>query len=184
MLQSFLNENSFSANIRIPSNDFSIRVFVGLWFLFSLVIMRTYGGVFYSVLTLPVYKDPIETIEDLERVALNRDYYIVTYPKSYYHQFFANAECCDAYHAIGRALEYSINDIEWPHGIESGVNLVEKSRFMDKNVIFIMTYFALTFGIRSFASIQMHISSEVLMTDQLGMALQKGSPLLKPMDTV
>jgi hypothetical protein len=39
--------------------------------------MKTYGEVFYSVLTLPLYKDPIETIEDLEKVALNIEYHMM-----------------------------------------------------------------------------------------------------------
>lgn len=53
-----------------------------MWFLSSLVLMKTYGGVFYSVLTLPVYKDPIETLVDLERVVLNGEYDVFTYPQS------------------------------------------------------------------------------------------------------
>ncbi len=144
--------------------------------------MRTYGGIFYSVLTLPLYKDPIETIEDLEKVALNKEYHIVTYLRSYYYQFFVNAECCDAFYAIGRQMKNSF--IEMPTERESAINLVENSRFMDKNVILIDTYDPFTFALRSFASIQMHMSSEVLMMDQLAMALQKGSLLLEPMDTV
>jgi hypothetical protein len=144
--------------------------------------MKTYGGIFYSVLTLPVYKDPIETIEDLEKVALNREYHIVTYPKTYYYQFFGNAECCDAYYAIGQAMKNSL--IELPKNIESAINLIENSRFMDKNVILIDTFDPLSFALRSIASIQMHISSEVLMMDQLAMALRKGSLLLEPMDIV
>jgi hypothetical protein len=67
--------------------------------------MKTYGGVFYSALTLPLYKDPIEIIEDLEKVALNREYHIVTYLKSCYYQFFVNAECCDAFYAIGQQMK-------------------------------------------------------------------------------
>jgi hypothetical protein len=144
--------------------------------------MKTYGGVFYSALTLPLYKDPIEIIEDLEKVALNREYHIVTYLKSCYYQFFVNAECCDAFYAIGQAMKNSL--IEMPTERESAINLVENSRFMDKNVILIDTFDPLSFALRSFASIQMHISSEVLMIDQLAMALQKGSLLLEPMDIV
>jgi hypothetical protein len=87
--------------------------------------MKTYGGVFYSALTLPLYKDPIEIIEDLEKVALNREYHIVTYLKSCYYQFFVNAECCDAFYAIGQAMKNSL--IEMPTERESAINLVEGS---------------------------------------------------------
>jgi hypothetical protein len=71
-----------------------------------------------------------------------------------------------------------------PTETESAINLVENSRFMDKNVILIDTYGSLTFALRSFTSIQMQMSLEVLMMDQLAMALQKGSLLLEPMDIV
>ncbi len=93
-----------------------------------------------------------------------------------------NAECCDAFYAIGRQMKNSF--IEMLTERQSEINLVENSRFMDKNVILIDTNDPLTFALRSFASIQMHMSSEVLMIDQLAMALQKGSLLVKPMDIV
>jgi len=144
--------------------------------------MKTYGGVFYSVLTLPVYKDPIETLEDLERVALNEEYDIVTYPKSYYYQLFTKAKCCDSYHIIGQALNNT--KIEMPETVETGISLVDKSRFERKPVIFFSTYITLSFGVRSYASAALHISSEALMIDQLAMALQKRSPLLKSMNNM
>jgi len=169
----------FAANVRVPSTIFSIRLFIGLWFLSSFILMKTYGGVFYSVLTLPVYKDPIDTVEDLERVALNGEYDIVTYPKSYYYKFFVTAECCDAYFAIGQAMKNS--KIEMPSNIETGIGFVEKS-MTAKHMIFIMTIDSLTFGVRSFSSIEMHISSDVLLIDQLAMALQKRSPLYNSME--
>ncbi len=111
---------------------------------------------------------------------LNTTHHIVTYLKSYYYKFFVNAESCDAFYAIGQQIKSWL--IEMPTETESAINLVENSRFMDKNVILIDTYGSLTFALRSFTSIQMHMSLEVLMMDQLAMALQKGSLVLEPMD--
>jgi hypothetical protein len=153
---------------------------MGLWILSSLVLMKTYGGVFYSDVTLPAYKDPIETVADLEKAALSDEYHIVTYPHSYYYQFFANSECCDAYYTIGEALNNSL--IEMPKDLDVGIVLVENSRFMDRKVIFINTYNSLIFGMRSNASIAMHVSHEVFTIDFTAMALQKGSPLIDSMN--
>jgi len=142
--------------------------------------MKTYGGVFYSVLTLPVYKDPIDTLEDLERVALSGEYDIVTYPDSYYYQFFVEAKCCDSYYKIGRAMKNS--RIKMPNNLDLGIILVENSRSMDKQVIFINAKSSLMYGMKSNATMEMHISSEVFTLDHSAMALQKGSPLLDSMN--
>lgn len=141
----------------------------------SLVLMKTYGGVFYSILTLPVYKDSVETLDDLERVALNGEYDIITFHNSYYYTLFTNAECCGAYYSIGEAIKSS--SIAMPNTAEDGIISVNT-----KNAIFISSSIALSFGVRTYSSVEMHISSEALMIDQFAMALQKGSPLQKSMD--
>ena len=142
--------------------------------------MKTYGGVFYSVLTLPEYEDPIETLTDLERVATNKEYDIFTYRRSYYFDYFTNAECCDAYHKIGQSLLDS--HIDMPSDLRAAIEAVEDSRHLAKSKILIMTYQAIAFGIRSFSSVDMHLSSDALMIDQIAMAVQKGSALLQPIN--
>ena len=62
--------------------------------------MQSYSGIFYSVLTIPIYKEPIETVDDLERAAMNGEHTIITLPNTFYYDLFAEAQCCGAYYRV------------------------------------------------------------------------------------
>lgn len=143
-----------------------------------MILMKTYSGVFYSVLTLPDFKDPIETLKDLVIAAESGDYQVVTFPMSFYRELFVGAECCGDYYRIGQNMKST--DIQFPESTAQGIEMINDSN--EKTFIFINTHVSLTFGVRSNAIIHMHISSEALMIDHMAMALQRGSPLLNAMN--
>ena len=142
--------------------------------------MNTYSGIFFSVLTVPKYEEPIKTLKDLERVAKRGDYEVVTTLNTFYYDLFVKAECCGPYHTIGKAIKKT--NLPLPENTRSGIELVDREALDHNRVIFIEAYVSLFFGVRTYATIEMHISSETLMMDQMAMALQKGSPLLETMN--
>ena len=142
--------------------------------------MKTYSGIFFSVLTVPVYENPIETLDDLKMVAEIGDYSIVTTPETYYYDLFVKAQCCGSYHTIGTAINRSVQLM--PESAKTGIELINREALEQHNIIFIYSQISLFFSLRSYASVNMHISSETLLLDQMAMALQKGSPLLVSMN--
>ena len=69
-----------------------------------------------------------------------------------------------------------------PENTEMGIEMINNAFARQKSVIFIYTQTSLFFATRTFAKMDMHISAETLMMDQMAMALQKGSPLLDTMN--
>ena len=142
--------------------------------------MKTYSGIFFSVLSVPQYEDPIETLDDLERVAKSKEYDIVTAPNTFYYDMFTKAKCCGPYYSIGNAIKGT--DVQMPDSTEMGIDLINDAAKHAHSIIFIYSQVSLFFGLRSYATVEMLVSSETLMMDQMAMALQKGSPLLLAMN--
>ena len=148
--------------------------------------MKTYGGVFYSVLTVPEFEDPIETLDDLVAASESGHHSVVTLSGSSYLDMFVRAECelldgeCSDYYRIGQNMNRTALDIQFPESTAKGIQLINESK--GKQIIFINTYVSLQFNVRSGATREMHISSETLMIDQMAMGLQRGSPLLNAMN--
>lgn len=141
--------------------------------------MDSYKGLFYSVLTIPQYAAPIDTLDDLERAATSGEHTIVTMPNTFYYDMFADAQCCGAYYKIGERIKKAHH---MPENTEAAIDMINQAFGQQKSVIFIYTSVSLLFAARTFAKIDMHVSSETLMMDQMAMALQKGSPLLNTMN--
>ncbi|CAG2166371.1 unnamed protein product [Oppiella nova] len=128
-------------------------------------------------------KDAIETLEDLTKAAKSSEYSIVTVPNSFYYELFIhNSPCCGAYHTIGTNINRSMTEFQLPASTQMGIELISEAIRHNKIVIFIYTSVPLMFGIRTYATVEMYISSETLMMDQMAMALPKGSPLLRSMN--
>ena len=144
--------------------------------------MKTYSGIFYSVLTLPEYKEPIETLDDLEKAAKSGEHSIITVPNSFYYDLFVHSPCCGAYYTIGRNIEQTIAQTHIPLTLQGVIQMINEGIDQERSVIYIDIDNILVFGIRSHATVEMYVSTETLTMDQMAMALPKGSPLLKPMN--
>ena len=135
-----------------------------------------------ATLTVPVpfsYKEPIETLEDLEKAAMSSEHTIVTLPNTFYHDMLVNSQCCGAYYHIGQSIKR--ND-HLPDNTEAAIDMINRAAEEHRSVIFVYTSIFLFFSIRTYAKVDIHTSSEALMVDQMAMALQKGSPLLDTMN--
>lgn len=74
------------------------------------------------------------------------------------------------------------SDLRMPSSTKDGVELVIRSKDNKAKVAFMSTYGMLAFGVRSYATIPLHIASDVFFMDNFGIVLQKGSPLLQSFD--
>src|SRR5882724_5388075 len=147
------------AVLLIPSHHYSIRFYICLWLISTLILMKTYSGIFYSVLTLPEYKEPIETLDDLEKAAKSGEHSIITVPNSFYYDLFVHSPCCGAYHTIGLNIKRTERDIHLPKGTQKGIELINEAVRQERSIIFIYTDVSLTFGVRTYGMVEMHISS-------------------------
>lgn len=164
----------------MPSVRVSFRLFFSVWFFTSMILMKSYGAIFYTVLSFPEREESLETLDDLERVSTSPDHFIVTIPDSFYFDVLTNTPCCGPSYVVGRHLKASKHP--FPLDLQGGIKMISDAFLEDKTVIFILFADALIYGARFFATVDMHISSETLYLDQMGMAVQKGSPILPAMD--
>ena len=74
-----------------------------------MVLMKSYGGVFFSVLTVPKLESTIDTMEDLVMAAKSGQYDIILHRQSLFTKFLKDTECCDDYYIIGRAIKRYFN---------------------------------------------------------------------------
>ena len=84
--------NYFAANSLRWTNVSSVRLLNAAWMLSVLILANSYGGRFYSILTLPEFEPPIDTLTDIERIAQNDQGSLQTFHDSSYLQMFLTAK--------------------------------------------------------------------------------------------
>src|SRR5690349_4317780 len=55
----------------------SMRIVYGLWICLALVLSSSYGSSFYSLLTVPEYERPVDTIENISAIAQTDHKYLI-----------------------------------------------------------------------------------------------------------
>ncbi|XP_054168915.1 glutamate receptor ionotropic, delta-1-like [Oppia nitens] len=173
--------------IIIDSKYLSLRLIICLWLMSTMILMKTYSGIFFSILTVPEYDEPIESLDDLVRASKLADRYsVITVPNSAYFDLFVRSSCCSDYYYIGKNINKTSRELLMPGSTNTGIDRINEGGggqgAAKRNVIFIYTSVPIFYGIRKYAKVEMHVSSETLMMDQMAMALQKGSPLLRSMN--
>lgn len=82
-----------------------IRILYGTWVLSVLIIANSYGGCFYSILAVPEFEPPIDTILDIERISTKDDGFIITIADSSYLQMMTTAEPDEGiFYSIGQHI--------------------------------------------------------------------------------
>ena len=75
-----------------------------------MVLMKSYGGVFFSILIVPKYDVPIDSMEDLVMAANSGQYDIISHRQSLFKKMLIETECCDDYYIIGQSIKRYSND--------------------------------------------------------------------------
>ena len=70
-----------------------------------MVLMDSYGGVFFSILTVPKYDTTIDTIEDLVMAAKSGQYDIISLRQALFKKMFIETKYCDDYYIIGQTIK-------------------------------------------------------------------------------
>ena len=146
----------------------------------SLILMKTYNGIFHSALTIPEFEPTIETMDQLIAVALSPNHRIITIESSAYHGMFTKAQCCGPYHKIGRAMNNSGSG--HAKSIANAIQILNRKQ--ETKIIYLGTQRIAQYAMRQISKIKLHFSSGQLMNDQTGMVVAKGSYLLPTLNNM
>ncbi len=83
----------------------TVRLLYGFWVLAVLILANSYGGCFYSILAVPEFERPVDTLADVEEIARSDSGQLVTFADSSYLEMFVNASAdAGLFYAIGQHL--------------------------------------------------------------------------------
>lgn len=83
----------------------TVRLLYGVWVPMVLVLANSYGGRFYSILALPEFEPPIDTLAALEAIARSDSGQLITFDDSSYLAMFQGAAPEDGViYEIGRHM--------------------------------------------------------------------------------
>lgn len=145
----------------------------------ALILANAYSSVFYALLTVPEYEKPIDTIEDLVRIATHDTHQIIIKDQSSVHMTIMNATPENGvYYVLRKHLERSKR--ERLADISAGIPAVEA----DKRVVYLTVKMGTLARVQLFARKQLHISSEALGAIYLSWVVRKRSPLMVPFNAM
>jgi len=168
----------------------------GVWLFATLILSTAYSSIFYSILTIPIYDKPIDTIDDLVRVAKSDSHYLLLKGNSFYYTLFSKAKPrYTLFYTIRLHFErYILSEVRAIFIViltitilrtkrkmiynESEIELIESN---PKNIV-IATRTFLIANRQVYANKPLHIAKESIGFDLVGPMLPKKSPLKKPID--
>lgn len=142
----------------------------------SILILGTvYGAAFYALLTLPQYKPPIDSLEDLFALISTDQRTVVSYAKNPNNNRYFNISSnpSNVYYPLGLHFQRTKKEFFM---LEKTIEEVEKNV---KNVA-IATRVTLATERYLKARLPLHIASVSFEPDILGWIVEKGSPLIDP----
>lgn len=87
------------------SANSATRLVFAFWILGALILSNAYSSSFYSILVVPAFGNPIDSIDDLIRVAQSDSKFIVMNGRSIYWYDLVNAKADNyVYHTLGMHL--------------------------------------------------------------------------------
>lgn len=155
------------------------RLLIGPWMLALLILTNLYCSVFYSILTVPRYERPIDTIENIAQIARSDSHFILVRRQSTYSRRFTHASPdAGLFYAIGQHIRRTRRELD--ASVENVIDIVEND---PRNVV-IRSRLTLVVQRLFYASKKLHIGSESLDSDLIAFMLPKGSPLRVPFDRI
>lgn len=152
------------------------------WMLSCIVLSNIYSSVFYSMLTVPEYGRPIDTLVDLAHIASSDSHRILMKAHSGFQQRFQYSSAAKDAPLIDRLIGEHINRTKTTM-IRTQFELVKTAEEQER-VVVLGGKLLLTSNRFLFARRPLHIGSEGLGMTYLAVPLAKGSPLLGPFNTM
>lgn len=85
--------------------SFQVRVLITVWILAVLILSNSYSGCFYSILAIPEFELPIDTVADIQKVSqFDRGYIITLADSSYLQMFITSVKEGGIFYLIGQHM--------------------------------------------------------------------------------
>lgn len=83
-----------------------MRIIYAVWILTALILSTGYGSVFYSMMTVPKYGKPFDTLDEFVQIAKTDSHYIMLDSKSAFFQKYVNSTPDQTfYYEIGQHIK-------------------------------------------------------------------------------
>ncbi len=148
-------------------------------FLSILILGTAYGAAFYSLLTLPQFEPPIDSLADLFKLIVTNQRTVVSYAKNPNNGRYFNISTnpSNVFYLLG--LHFQRTNKKF-YSLERVIEEVEKN---PQNVA-IATRVTLAAERYQKARLPLHIASVSFEPDIIGWIAEKGSPLIAPINRV
>lgn len=135
--------------------------------------MKFYSGNFVSIMAIPIWKKPIDTVEDIIQAAKSDNY--LTYTARSLYDIAMEAECCDSleYHIGQNLKKYKViraNNYSFPRKVQ----MINGYDWEAHPMVYITSRRVLSIFGRYFI-FPFHISTNNLYVDLVGLVQQKDS---------
>lgn len=85
--------------------SFQVRILITVWILAVLILSNSYSGCYYSILAIPEFEMPIDTIADIQKISqFDRGYVITLADSSYLQMFITSVKEGGIFYLIGQHM--------------------------------------------------------------------------------
>lgn len=168
----------------IESSFISISLLYSCWILASLILSIIFSSIIYSVLTIPEYERPIDTLEDLLRVARDRTKSLIVRSNvAQWNEFLqASRANTSAQSKVFRTIGTHLRESTVPM-LTGTLDMIPRVE-QNPKIVALGFRIGLEYRRQMYATMALHIGSGYVEQDMFGLALRKGSPLLKPFNVM
>lgn len=170
--------------------SFEVRILITVWILGVLILSNSYSGCFYSILAIPEFELPIDTIADIQKISQSDRGYIITLTDSSYLQMFlTSVKEGGIFHLIGQHMNrYALR---WGKGKTETLSFRTRQKMvaMDEEAVraveqreritLIASRLYLATIRYVYSRKQLHLARDILSLDFVSFIFSKKSPLEK-----
>lgn len=158
-----------------------MRLIVGIWIFCALTLSTSYSSAFYSILTVPEYELPVDSVEDLSSIARSdsRTLLVKENSSNWLNFMSADPSTNRVYHTIGMHLNRSGDRFT-----TSLVDVMPKLEVPSSKYVLLANRIVLQIYRHQFSNKSMHIGKENLGIELTGYIFRKRSPLRGPFNAM
>ena len=165
------NYIQFSATNLFRENHTILRILLATWLISSLIFTQFFNSYFFSILSVPEYAKPIDTIDDLVRIS-NQDFKLIFRKTFPYYKMLIDAKLEDpVFSAIGRNAQRNVDEF-----FDNLMEIVPKVE-SDKKVVVIEGREFLEIMSKTQATKRLHIGKDNIKFGFSAPVLPKRSPI-------
>lgn len=148
-----------------------------------MILSNSYCGCFYSILALPEFEPPIDTVQQLEALVLADKVRVFTYANSsYLDSFIFATPDLGPLHTIGLLINRTMGDTFMIYEDEDLITQTETPLRHNIRRVGVASSLQLAFTRRVYSHRALYIGSEALSSDNSGFIFAKRSAFFEPFD--